>query len=116
MYHRWCDVNTMCTPLQFGIWLKNAEYVVTATFHGSIFSVLNQTKFLVCSKLPKVKSILEQMGVDERILPSMDYKSFVQTLEKPIDYEAVEIRTEELRRKSKELFRGVLNNMNTSLD
>ena len=115
MHQKWCDENIMCTPLQFGTLLKNAECVVTATFHGSIFSVLNHTRFLVCSKLPKVKNILEQMGVEERILVSRDYKSFVQTLEKKIDYKVVDEKIEELRRRSKKTFVGVLDSINATL-
>ena len=36
----WCDDNISCHPLDFVHYVKDAEMVVTATFHGTIFALL----------------------------------------------------------------------------
>ena len=45
-YYDWCDYNVLCSPLEFCSVLKEAEYVITTTLHGTIFSVLNNKKFV----------------------------------------------------------------------
>lgn len=46
-YNAWCDRNIICGPMEFCSALQNAEYVITATFHGSIFSILMKSNLLL---------------------------------------------------------------------
>lgn len=46
-YHRWCDKQIMCDPIEFLYWIKGAEAVFTDTFHGTIGSYLCRTPMVV---------------------------------------------------------------------
>lgn len=51
--------------------VKNAEYVVTNSFHGMIFSVQFQKQFVIFSREQcntKIKELLEMFGVSDRML------------------------------------------------
>ena len=61
--NRWCDEYINCTPMEFGNLVKNAECVVTSTFHGTIFSILYKKKVVVCSAVTKVKEIIELLDI-----------------------------------------------------
>ena len=70
----WCDEAIIPeTPFDVLGWFKGAEYVVTDTFHGTIFSIITGRKFvtLVRKKATvtneeKVSSLLRQLGLEER--------------------------------------------------
>lgn len=69
--------------------IKNADYVITNSFHGASFSIIFQKQFLV---LPirgimarmntRIYSIMEQFGLSDRILENNELK----LLDKKIDY------------------------------
>ena len=46
-YHDWCDSNIYVTSLEFAELVYSAKYVVTTTFHGTVFSILFDKKFAV---------------------------------------------------------------------
>ena len=43
-YFSWCDKNIVASPGEFLGYVKNAKYVITGTFHGSVFSILMKKK------------------------------------------------------------------------
>lgn len=45
--YSWGDQKRMVSPLGFLTLLKNAEYVFTSTFHGSVLSTILQKKIMV---------------------------------------------------------------------
>lgn len=49
---------------------KNASYVVTGTFHGAVFSMLNHRQFACYltnpSRIKKVTSLLEEFKLDKK--------------------------------------------------
>lgn len=104
----WCDYNIMCDPFQFSSLIKKAECVVTATFHGSIFSILNESKFIVCSELPKVKNILKQLGAEEQLFKGEGYGTFVDCLERNLNYKEINKKMEEQKEISKGIFLNYL--------
>lgn len=64
-YYDWCDYNVLCSPLEFCSVLKKAEYVITTTFHGTIFSVLNNKKFVSIPLSQKTDDILGKFGLND---------------------------------------------------
>lgn len=64
-YYDWCDYNVICSPLEFCSVLKKAEYVITTTFHGTIFSVINNKKFVSIPLSQKTDDIISKFGLDE---------------------------------------------------
>lgn len=83
--HDWCDESVIPdTPFDTMAWFKEAQYVVTDTFHGSIFSVLAKRNFCTLireSNKQKISSLLQILNLSDRIS-----KDITHTLEKSIDY------------------------------
>lgn len=96
----WCDYYIPASPMRMLDWFAHAEYVVTDTFHGAIFSVINRRRFAVIirpSNQNKLECLLAGMGLEARRTEDMTQLGAV--LERPIDYEAVdEILTRERKR------------------
>lgn len=101
-------------PEAFLSLMKNAELVITQSFHGTVFSTLFHKKFwLVRNKVIKnkdddrAKSILHQLGLDDRYVV---YDRLLErdALEK-VDYEKVEEKIELLRKKAYEYISEFMN-------
>lgn len=88
-YNDWCDEVVPCTPFGFLGLIRDAEYVVTDTFHGSIFSILYGKQFgSYASEKIKVAALLSTLGLSGRELGVAD--DIGSVLDEPIDYEAVQ--------------------------
>lgn len=69
----WTDIKLEANPFELLGYIKNADFVVTDTFHGSIFSVITKSKFAVIvrnSNRQKLTSLLEGLGLTHRIVQS----------------------------------------------
>ena len=69
------------TPGQFVSYIKNAKYIITDSFHGTVFSLIFQKQFI--DILPektatRIESILKLVGLEDRILRSNTDYSFLQ--------------------------------------
>ena len=95
-----CDECLIPDPLQFYSLMRDAEYVVTTTFHGSIFAMLSHSRFLTFPTSQKTDHLLKVFGMEGRrpagsVFPAA--ADFAASLESPIDYVAFETRRGELR-------------------
>lgn len=84
-------------PREFLSMVKNAEFVVTNSFHGTVFSTTFEKPYisLVSGEPdPRMKSILAQLGL-EACLMKTDNIDIKRSLE--IDYSQVKYKKEELR-------------------
>lgn len=73
---------------------RDAEFVVTDSFHACIFSILYRKPFVVignkCRGMTRFESLLQIFGLEGRLVSSYeDYKQKVEELLQPIDYEPV---------------------------
>ncbi|MEL0584275.1 MAG: polysaccharide pyruvyl transferase family protein [Candidatus Thiodiazotropha sp. (ex. Lucinoma kazani)] len=74
-YHEWCDYNLVLTPFELLSLFKNADSVVTDTFHGTIFSIISRKPFVsllryenkMGSNSNKLNFLLSQLGLETRI-------------------------------------------------
>ena len=95
----WCDVVLAATPFEFLGLVKAADYVVTDTFHGTIFSILFKKQFAsYAANKMKVSYLLSSLGLGARILDGAG--DFDATLEAAIDYEKVDTSISALRARS----------------
>lgn len=101
----WCDGILNSSPLDFCAVLQGAEYVFTATFHGSIFSVLNHTRFVSLPYSPKTTDLLRSIGLGSRLIDpdQTDLASLTAAMKAPIDYESVDATLRDMRSASKKL-------------
>lgn len=87
----WCDLYIPVSPFRLLDYFYYADYIVTDTFHGSIFSVINQKKFAtICRKTNsgKLHSLLQDLGLTERMV--IDVADLDRVLTEEIDYAEVE--------------------------
>lgn len=80
--------------------IRHAEYILTDSFHGSVFSILNHKKFMTFNRFnagansrnSRIDSLCTLLGLSER-----RYSGNVMNVEKDINYNAVEEKLEKLR-------------------
>lgn len=73
-------------PLEFLQLIRDAEYVITTSFHGTAFSLLFEKQFYAClsSNPPeRIIDLLSLVGAEDRIINSRNYETinFDQTLD-----------------------------------
>ena len=108
----WCDMYIPATPFRLLDYFYYADYVITDTFHGAIFSVINQRKFVVISRdtnRPKLTSLLEDLSLSRRMIQNM--KDLDCALMEEIDYQAVNNRLSVERKRTYAYLREQLENM-----
>ena len=82
--------------LQVDMWLsalRTAEYVITDSFHGTVFSILFRKKFIVVANeyrgLTRLRSLLKMFSLENRLI--MKFSDFkISDLLADIDYGMVE--------------------------
>lgn len=90
---QFCDEHIVCRPDEIMSYFKNADYVVTDTFHGTIFSVITHKKFAVFGRCGKEKGVTNQEKLDDLLkrLELTDKRvdnleNLEQVLELPVDF------------------------------
>lgn len=95
-YHRWADRNLMnLGPLEWVQVMEQAEAVVAGTFHGTLYAIKTQAKFVTVLNgriLSRVAWALELAGLSSRGLENPE--ELAETFGNPIDYFAVMERLE----------------------
>ncbi|AQR95081.1 polysaccharide pyruvyl transferase family protein [Clostridium saccharoperbutylacetonicum] len=103
------------TPGDFINLIRNAEYVCTDSFHGSVFSILNKKKFFTFKRFKanrkgstnsRLDSLFNLLGLEERMLsPNDDVEHCIHM---KIDYETVHKKLNSFREESKKYLREAL--------
>lgn len=91
-------------PDDFVNLIRNAEYILTDSFHGSVFSILNHKQFLVFdrfssgtqSRNSRIDSLCSLLCLENRRYKKDVFKEMIE----PIDYKAVDERLGALREDS----------------
>lgn len=83
----WGDTVEICSPLEFISLLKNAKYVFTSTFHGSVFSTILKKKVIVRPSGQKVVDYLTFIDLKDHIFhDGITYDEFEYMTTKEINY------------------------------
>lgn len=102
-------------PAEFLNMIRNAEYVCTDSFHGTVFSLINNVKFFTfrrynskskVSTNSRIDSLLGIVNLKERLINGDE--DVEKEIEKKIDFENVNIKLEEFRNTSKEFLKNAL--------
>jgi hypothetical protein len=83
----WCDEVVTPHPFEVLSYIKNADYVITDTFHGTIFSIITNSKFVTLirnTNTQKLTSLLETMKREDRIIN--DINNLEDIMINDIDY------------------------------
>lgn len=83
------DVTICLTPYEWVNLFKNAQKVITGTFHGTVFSIKYDRDF-VCyptekNRINKISSLLEDMNLENRLI-KIDGNDMFNTIDENIDY------------------------------
>lgn len=87
-YHKWCK-SINASPTELLGWIKNAELVITDTFHGAVLSVICNTNFVVKLRgnKNKLEFLMSEYNLSENIIK--DFSELEATSDKHIDFSAV---------------------------
>lgn len=95
-----------CVAPPVETWLagfKNAAYVVTDSFHGTVFSILFRKPFVCIVNrsrgATRFTSLLTALGLTDRMVEADAWEGDCPLLDKPVDYDAVEARLKQERNK-----------------
>lgn len=99
------------TPFQWVWMFRHAKYVVTGTFHGAVFSMLNHRQFCCYltnpSRIQKVTSLLSEFDLQDRICEA-DAEAILNKLDQKIDYVKAEQKFDVLRETSKSYLKNAI--------
>ena len=106
-YKKWfTDFTVNVSPFEWIEMFRNAQFVFTGTFHGSVFSLITNTNFAVYltnpSRVKKVGSLLEQLDLDNRIIREDERKKIKELFEENINYVVVNEKINNMRKSSLE--------------
>lgn len=103
-FHKWCDKNILCNPMEWLEIFRNAQEVITDTFHGSVLSIItNRPSFYYIRNLNsnKLMSLYKYFGLEDRILDKIDYENMEKIQNSSItDFQAVNEKLLKLRKHS----------------
>ena len=102
----WCDEYINCSPLEFGAVLSGAEYVFSATFHGTIFASLYHKNFVALNNLHKIVDVLNSLGLEECLIAEeISYAEFCEKLSAKHDFDAMEEKLIDIRNQASKLYK-----------
>ena len=100
---KYSKITVNLTPFQWVWMFRNAEYIITGTFHGTVFSMLNHRQFACYltnqSRIEKVGSLLRDFGLNEK-QTNGTAEELIRQIEKKIDYDDIEKKINVSREKS----------------
>lgn len=83
---------------------RDAEYVITDSFHGMVFSIIFEKQFVVIGNkkrgLARFESLLNEINLKDRLLIELDLAKVMSTVKQMVNYETVNLKLNLLRQKS----------------
>ncbi len=91
---------------------KNAGFIVTNSFHGTVFALLFHTPFLTATingsgMNDRIYTLLRSVGLEDRIIEDNDADKINKLIASPIDWDAVDEKVEALRLRSAEFLKDI---------
>lgn len=105
------DGHTVTLP-QWVSRFRDAEFVVTDSFHGTVFAIIFRKPFLSVVNhgrgADRFTSLLGQLGLEDRLIAPDNTTEIEALVARPIDYDEVHRRLADLRRDSAEFLERAL--------
>lgn len=96
--HDWCDKYLNCGPLRFLDYMYSAQTVITATFHGSVFSIIFNKNFASFGRdNSKILDLLSIFGLDDR---NASNENVLKILSHDIDFQHLNTKVDEMKNQS----------------
>lgn len=105
-YQNWCDKNIVTDPIKLLSFFKYAQYIITDTFHGTIFSIRCNKKFVTIiqdTNRQKLLDLLIRLKLENRIVSCQD--NIADILHTNINYQNFETLRQKERIKTNDYIR-----------
>ena len=111
-YHGFCDEYVSASAFEMLGYIKHADCVISDTFHGTVFSVINSRPFVTLVRTgkecaygngEKLSDLLSRLKLEERRLTDPSQLELVMSRE--IDYDGVHALIESQRKSTREYLR-----------
>lgn len=105
--YSWCNKQVTISLQDFISYFYNADYIITNTFHGNVFSILFNKQFVSLDMTKKkIHELLREYNIENR---RCDYDGDIyKILNESIDYEKVNMLIEQNKEKSLEYLKNNL--------
>ena len=116
-YQEWCDKNIVMHPIEVLSYFKNAEYVVTDTFHGAVMSIKFQKQFLAIvrdTNMEKLVGLLEYFHLEDRIWNQP--VNMENQISRTIDQDGIRIILNREREKTREYLDNICKLVEKNID
>lgn len=116
-HRRWVEIGQTVypDPAEWVALIQNARFVVTNSFHGTVFSLLFKKPFIVAgltgdkaSANARALHLLQTVGLESRFAASFSAQQTEALMAAPIDWAAVDQRLADLRQAGHEFLSGQL--------
>lgn len=108
-YFPWCDEIVIPHPFEVLGYMKNADYIITDTFHGCVMSIKFNKHFVALvrdSNKQKMSSLLEQFGLESQMCENLN--NLQNTIDSKVDYLKV---NEQIEKETKNSFNYLIANI-----
>ena len=97
----WADHYVSNDPFLMLSYYKNADFVITNTFHGNVFSLIFNKQFISFGKdKTKVVSLLDKFGLNARLCDTDS--DFISLFDEKIDYDPINKSLDSMRKQSQD--------------
>lgn len=99
-YFPWCDETVIPTPFEVLGYMKQADYIVTDTFHGSVMSLKFNRPFVALvrsSNKQKMTSLLSQFNLANRIVEDINLLEETMLQKSNYDYVNLLLKAERVK-------------------
>lgn len=104
-------------PLDFISYIKNAEFIISNSFHGTAFSIIFEKQFIVINRKEQIntrmRDLLNTLNMENRLI-SENYN--LDSIIKNIDYKKVYLHLDEKIRLSKDYLSKVIDDSKNKLE
>lgn len=110
LWTKWADENFVDSHIPPFNYYAGADYVITNTFHGTVFAILQQKQFVAfVGRNRKIVELLDMLNLNERIVnEEMNIEQFNNILDGQIDYMTVNNSLNRIRTQSRDYLRDSL--------
>ena len=110
-YHKWCDRNIVCNCLEWLEYFRNADAVVTDTFHGLVMSIVTNRPMAVYVRglnVNKVTDLLRRTNLNKQRIDIISVDELNRAFKTEIDFNEVNSAVNEMRGTSTEYLTNTL--------
>ena len=103
-------------PIEFISYIKNAEFIISNSFHGTAYSLIFEKEFIVTNRVDKIntrmRDLLSEIGISDRLVSNIDE---INCLEK-LNYSDIKYNIDKLIKQSKLYLDKVIGEYNEEKD